>query len=234
MTTESNINKYCTVAGNQEDYLKAFLQFSASTIDKLRYKSSDFGLLVEYNGDTYMVATREDFKNNYRYYFERESYDEIYTDTPEELWQHFLSAVIDFERDELVAKILGTWELYWEHQRKIIEGGEARYETMRNESFQMLRNFCDTLVTINKADTIKKAVEINDIELIPILAITIYNQYQASEKDNFYKESIDFLISRGEDLITDGDTFACVYLDSNNKDKKQGYYVYNPVFDYDV
>lgn len=219
-------------SSSQKNYLKAFLKFSNANLDELRYKTFDGHLLVEYDGETYMVSHTNDFKNDYKHYFEKNSYMEIYTQTPEQLWNYFLNEVSDLKIDDLIIEIFRSWQTYWVAQKDEIKGGEKRYERMRNESHQGLQVFFKTL-QINKTNAIKNTTAIDDTQLIPILAIAFYNQYNDHDKDIFYEKCIRYIIKNGKEIITDGDTFQCVRLHDESSNSDESYYIYNPMYEFD-
>ncbi|OQP65549.1 hypothetical protein A3860_17960 [Niastella vici] len=68
---------------------------------------------------------------------------------------------------------------------------------MRNESHQGLQVFFKTL-QINKTNAIKNTTAIDDTELIPIIAMTFYNQYNDHDKDIFYEECVHYIIKNGK------------------------------------
>jgi hypothetical protein len=214
---------------SQKNYLQAFLKFSNANLNELRYKPFDGHLLVEYEGETFMVSHANDFKNDYKFYFEHLSYSEIYTQTPEQLWNYFLNELCDLEIEDLIVEIFRSWETYWVAQKNEIKGGKKRYELMRNESFQGLQVFFKTL-QINKTNAIKNTTAIDDTELIPIIAVTFYNQY--NDKDLFYEVCIRYIISNGKEIITDGETFQCVCIQNESSNSEECYYIYNPMFEF--
>jgi hypothetical protein len=213
-----------------ENYLKAFLKFSGAKMDEIKYKPIDSHMLILYEDMTYMISHGDDFKEDYKHYFENERYDEIYTQTPAELWGHFLTEVCPFETDELIVEVYRSWCIYWDARRDKIKGGEQRYERMRTEAFRDLQVFLQTL-QVNPANAIKNASSIDDLQLIPLIAMAIYESYE--DKDEFYDECVSFIEEYGEDYITHGDTFESIGIDEDDDDSDEWYYIYNPMFEFE-
>jgi len=213
-----------------ENYLKAFLKFSGAKMNEIKYKPIGGHMLVLYEDTTYMISHGDDFKEDYKHYFEKESYDEIYTETPAQMWDHFLSEVCPFETDELMVELYRAWHIYWDKKRDEIKGGEQRYERFRTDAFRDLQIFFQTL-QVNSAKAIENASSINDLQLIPLIAMTVYESYD--DKDEFYAECVTFIEEYGSDYITGGDTFEVIGIDEDNDHSDEWYYVYNPMFEFD-
>lgn len=212
-----------------ENYIKAFLKFSGAKRKDIQYKPLSGHMLILYEDTTYMISHSGDFKEQYKHYFESSSYDEIYTATPAQLWDFFLTEINPMEADELTTEIYGEWRVYWQEMKERIRGGEQRYERMKTESFRDLQVFFQTL-QVNPVYAVKNASAINDIELLPLIAMAVYNSYE--DKNEFYDECITFLTDYGEDYLTHGDTFETVCIDETDDDSDEWYYIYNPMFEF--
>lgn len=165
-----------------ENYLKAFLKFSGANIDEIKYKPLGGHMLVLHDDVTYIIFYGDDFKEEYKHYFEKESYSEIYTETPAELWGYFLTDICPFETHELMVEIYRAWRIYWDAQRDEIKGGEQRYERFRTEAFQDLQVLFHVL-QVNPANAVESASAIDDSQLVPIIAMMIYKSYE--DKNGF-------------------------------------------------
>jgi hypothetical protein len=210
-----------------KNYIDAFLKFSGANRKDIRHKPLDGHILIEYEDITYMISHTDDFIEEYKHYFEKESYDEIYTQTPHELWDYLLKETTSLGADELIVEVYRAWRVYWRAQRDEVVGGERRYEMMKNEAFQELQVLFQT-INIDMSNAISNANSINDIGLIPVIAMALYNQYE--NKAEFYEECVSYITEYGEDYLTHGDTFEAVCIDENDESSDEWYYIYNPMF----
>lgn len=223
----------------KDDYLKAFTQFSGCTIEDLdgNYRMSDTEPCIKYNGETYLVSTYSDLLDRYRYFIENPSYSEIYTQTPIALWQHFIDQnefLLNFTSDQIIVSLYNNWCSFWiDRFEKIEINNRPRLERSRENSYRDIQVLMQT-VAIDPENILTNASNLqDDITLVPIVVMTIYELYNndKAEGDNkeFLSECIKHLIDNGLELISDGDTFEKVT--SVTASGMVDFYIYNPIYE---
>ena len=75
---------------------------------------------------------------------------------------------------------------------------KQRYERFRTEAFQDLQVFFHVL-QVNPINAVESASGINDLQLVPLIAMMIYESYE--DKNEFYNECLSFIEEHGADII---------------------------------
>lgn len=215
-----------------ENYLIAFKKFAEVDDKDFLYKEMDGHVVVLFDGITYVVSRAEDLKADYKNFFEKRSYEEIYTQIPIELWNFYITEKTDVGTNDLILEIYKTWESYWTEERQKILGDEQRKNKMQDDSYENLKLFFRKL-QMNRDKAVQEAEAINDVELIPIIAMALYNLTKDENKESFFNECISYITKYGYDFLTDGDTFECILLADEKSYSTEGYYIYNPLFEFE-
>jgi hypothetical protein len=82
---------------------------------------------------------------------------------------------------------------------------------------------------LDSTEIVESATDINDGELIPIIAMAIKDLY--AEEDEFYDDLASHIVSRGKGLLTMGETFEVIEVVEKNGHENE-YYVYNPTLEF--
>ena len=208
-------------------HVQAFLQFSGASEKDIRYKTIDRHYLIEHKGTTYLISSPEDFKETYKSFFEEKSYDEIYTEIPEQLWHYMLNDYVEIEPHKFIVEMYRQWKIYWSETKKSDIPNENWYKELREQSWKDLLIFIEAY----KLDTnsIMDCTGINDIEFVPLVAMTIKEQFE--NVDEFLDNAVETLVENCGQYITMGDTFERSSVKVGNELTE--FYIYNPMFEFD-
>lgn len=214
------------------DYIAAFCQYAGCEENEIQIKRLDGHGVVLYNNETFMVSHYDDLVDDYRSYFERESYDEIYTQTHEGIFAQMLIDEVELTPNELITGIYRKWYVYWNKQKEKISR-EEHYQTLRRESWEQLLILIET-IKVNHLEVVKNGDAL-DLIFIPMIALVIRDQYE--DPEDFYQVAIDILVENGANWLTMGDTFEEIFLgddDDDVDDDTQGpFYIYNPTIEFE-
>lgn len=210
-----------------EQYIKAFIHYTGASKKDLEYKRLAKHVLFQHEGITYLISHFDDFKEDYRHFFEKRSYDEIYTETPQPLWNAMIQQLNIPER-EMITGIYREWVIYWDEERENgnIKRGE-HYEKLRRRSWEDLQVLFEA-IRADKDNVVESALQIEETDLIPIVALMIKRQYE--DLDSFLDDCIELLVEEFGECITMGETFDEIILESGNKEEL--FYIYNPIYEY--
>jgi hypothetical protein len=214
-----------------QEYLRAFMKYSGAKPSEIQIKKYFNHAYVLYQGETYEVSRTEDLREDYRDYFERESFDEIYTQTHEGAFQCMLEeGDIEIEAGTFITKIYKRWRSYWDDKKDEIKRPEW-YQELRRRSWEELQILLQAVSTDTK-NAIKYASELEATEFLPIVILVIRDQYE--DVDEFLDHAIEQLTAHGDAFLTMGDVFEVVYLgDEEDEDDCEEYYIYNPMIEFE-
>lgn len=210
-----------------EYYIKAFKQFSKAKDEDFKYAVREYGIYFHWEGQTFIVRHYDDFRADYRWYFEKRSYDEIYTETPWQLWHKMLTEQHVIPLNDLIIELYRQWRLFWEDERKHIPN-ENWYEVLQQRSWRNFQILIEA-VKIDQGRAVVDAGNICDIELIPILAFVIREQYKDFEE--FLEACVDNLLDEAENLLPIEGDFKIVHLKTPGRSRSE-YCIYNDGTDF--
>jgi hypothetical protein len=116
------------------------------------------------------------------------------------------------------------WRIYWDYKQENIIGGEARQGKLRQRSWADLQILFAT-IRLDNQELISSASNINDSDLVPIVALAIKDQYE--NEVEFYDDCMEFLVDNPE-LLTAVETGETVLLNVG-KQTKEPFLIYNPM-----
>ncbi|WP_142530931.1 hypothetical protein [Pedobacter westerhofensis] len=208
-----------------KDYKKAFIKFSGLEESSFQIKK-DSGALVLYEGMTYRVCHYDDLLEEFKTYFKND-YTLIYTETPFDLWAILFERHHEITDDDLIIDIFNAWSDYWKHE-KVQFVNKHTYENAKARSREEFNQLVDQLQKA-PGNFITNAIEISDITLIPVIALSLRSRFKIEE--NFYKECVDILIEEFPDLFASDGNFDLVEIETIDSDAEP-FYIYKPDYDY--
>jgi hypothetical protein len=210
-----------------EQYIKAFIQYTGASKKDFEYKRLANHVLFQHEGITCLISHFDDVKEDYRHYFEKRSYDEIYTETPQPLW-HAMIQHLNIPAREMILGIYKEWVIYWSEERnKETPPVGERYERLRSRSWEDLQVLFET-IKVDKDNVVESALKIEEVDLVPIIALMIKRQYDDFEI--FLDECVELLVEEFGECVTMGETFDEIILESGKKDEL--FYIYNPIYEF--
>jgi len=183
------------------EFIQAFEQHSK--LNKTHYEACafDFSIHFKTSKGTYEVSTYESLSECLNYYFQNGSYDEIYTETNENIWKEIY---IDqgIEKSKFIPVMQNEWEHYWTRLYDKIRKEIGRTEHLNDKKEESWKRFILFVNLFNDADNaIELAFDFDDMVLYPMAVITMlrifdletcfdeYCEYEFYEINNW--ESID-------------------------------------------
>jgi hypothetical protein len=182
------------------DFIRAFEQHSK--LNKNHYEAQALDHIIHFkttNG-AYEVSTYESLSEYLNYYFQNDSYDEIYTETNENIWEEIY---IDpgIEKSKFIPVMQNEWEHYWTRLYDKIgkEIGSTEHLSVRKEeSWKRFKSFVDLF---NDADNaIELAYDFDDMVLYPMAVITMLKIFDLETCFDEYCEYEFFGISDWESI----------------------------------
>lgn len=211
-----------------EQYVEAYMRYSGALEIDLKYKRLDTHVLLLHKGVTYQISHRDDFKDNYRHYFSG-SYDEIYTETPEPLWEAMINHEIAMSEKDMIIEIHRQWYIFWEKQRDEIKGGKERYEEFRRRSWEDLQILIEA-IKLDRNDIVRSAERIEGLIFIPLVAMMIMDQFD--DYEDFLDTSIELLLTEFSEFVTYGETFKEITIKTKEGGTEE-FFIYNPQFEFE-
>nr|WP_199077407.1 hypothetical protein [Pedobacter sp. ASV19] len=202
-------------------YIEAFKFFTQATDNDftLEKKGKD-GAFVQFEEREFRVCRYEDLLWEFKTYFDND-FDLIYTETPFDLWGILLKEHEEMTTENLVIDIYKAWKLYWDSNRNQYTN-ETHYLKLRNLSWTKFEELI-AKVTSNPEETLQAAIEISDMDFVPILALTIRSQFKDEEK--FYMECLDILIEGFPYHFADDGNFDVIEVDTPSGNNTK-YYIF--------
>jgi hypothetical protein len=160
-------------------FTKAF-EFHFNLKEKLySVMTLDESMIFQYEGRAYRIQTYEGLQNRLREFINRKSYEEIYTETNENIWSEiYLDAGI--EKDKFIPLLKKEWELYWKtkYEQLVYDNSNTTYlDEQKRQSKNLLITFSN--LYDNSIDIIRLAYEIDEFDLYPMVVITMLNIFNA-------------------------------------------------------
>ncbi|PSK90771.1 hypothetical protein [Taibaiella chishuiensis] len=205
------------------NYIEAFKRFAGVKEGEFSIElTGKEGAYVHYDDKEFRVCRYTDLLWEFKTYF-NDDYDLIYTETPFELWGALLEDHNEITQEDLIIDIYKAWKLYWDSKRKDFLN-ESHYTKVRNLSWGNFQELIEK-VKSNQDNTLQDAIEISDMDFVPILALAI--RYQFKNEDDFYAECVRILIEEYPDLFSDDGNFDKVVLTESAETKDNSYYIFS-------
>lgn len=156
-------------------FVQAFEQFKG--LKKGEYKTETIDSLIHFHvgKKVYEMDTYEGKTSRLKFFIKNKSYDEIYTETSEMIWNEmFLNAGIS--KNVFFPKLLSEWESYWDEKYKKVKekiGRTDHLDSGKDASWRGFQVFMECYD--HKPDTIELACEINDSVFFPLSVIVLLN-----------------------------------------------------------
>jgi hypothetical protein len=204
-------------------YVEAFCLSKDTEQAEVKWEVIDHHVLIGWQGEKYLVSTFDDFVNEYKTFFAAESFEEIYTQIPCDLWGRAYE-ISDLERSagEIIAAVYGYWRMYWAKQKEKSRKME-RVDQMMAESFQALSVF-NQAVLGDASDFVGHAIRIEEDVLVPACAFALKSFY--SDPESFYTDVVTELVGSGEQYLPvneDGFHYQIVRVGDLN----EAFYIYS-------
>lgn len=189
-----------------DTFIKAFEQHTG--LSKSDYRAQAVGNVVYFYKDenTYEINTYEGLKASLKDYFDRRSYDEIFTMTDEGIWsQIYLDAGI--QKHKFMPVMLKEWELYWNDKSEARKGNPENVLNIADHKLESWRKLQVFMECYNEAsDIIELASDIDDFIIYPLSIVTMLKIF---DPDVCYSEYCEFEFDSGrnewESISINGD-----------------------------
>lgn len=160
-------------------FVKAFEKFSG--LKKGEYKIETVGTIIHFHTkeDIYELDTYEGLTCRLKSFIENKSYDEIYTETNENIWSDIYTDA-GIEKHVFLPKLLSQWEEYWNNEYRDIRektGKTSHLDELKRQSWRQFQVYMTCYD--NGEDAIKLAYKIDEMGLYPISVITMMNIFDA-------------------------------------------------------
>ena len=187
--------------GNERDgickydvFIKAFEQHTG--LSKEHYKATTVGNEIYFYTDDnkFVIDTYEGLTARLHDYFDRKSYDEIYTMTEHGIWSKIYKDP-GILKHEFVPKMLDEWERYWSKSysnTKARVGNTDHLDDRKNHSWRQFQVFMECYN--DSTDVIKLASDIDDMTLYSLTVITMLELYSVEQ---CYSEYCEFEFDSG-------------------------------------
>lgn len=169
---ESSLPKY-------EEFVQAFEKFSK--LKKGNYKTKTIDNIIHFHtkDGVYEMDTYEGLTARLKDFIEKRSYDEIYTETNENIWgEIYIDAGI--EKIVFIPDLLKEWEMYWYEKYQDIReriGKTDHLDAQKQESWRHFQVFMECYN--DSPDIVKLAYSIDDMKLYPLVVITMLQIFNA-------------------------------------------------------
>lgn len=211
------------------DYKLAFEKFSSANEKDFKYEWAGDSLAVLWNDTTYLVSHINDIKAQYRRYFERKSYHEIYDKTCAFLWQEIINKELNWQPEDIIIDLYKEWRKFLDQQKNELKAGD-QYEKIRRRSWEDLQVLFE-LVKLNPTKLVLSAERINEYELIPLIAMAMIKQF--ASLDEFIDVTVKYITEVYYNVLTPGRNFEKYNLrNSDETDRAEIFYVYEAEFDF--
>jgi hypothetical protein len=192
-----------------KDFIQAFEKFSK--LKENDYKVKMIGNIIHFHTEDniYEMDTDEGLIARLKKIIEKRSYDEICTETDENIWSEiYIDAGI--EKHIFLPKMLNEWEIYWNTLYENIQksvGKTDHLDKMKQTSWREFQVFMECYD--GHGDTIELAFEIDENGLYPISVITMMNIFDADICYNEYCEHEFYGNGEWESVSLDDDKDDC-------------------------
>lgn len=214
-----------------KNYKIAFEKFSGASERDYKYDWAGDSLAVLWNETTYLVSHLNDLKAQYKRYFEKKSYDDIYHKSSSFLWQEIINKELDWHIEDIIIDLYKEWRRFWEIQKTEAKGGLDRYEHHKRKSWEDLLILFE-LVKLNPSRLVNNAEQINERGLIPIIAMSLVKQF--GSLDEFIDVMIKYITEVYYNALTPGHSFEAYNItESDENPKVNTFFVYEAGFEFD-
>lgn len=185
-----------------DEFVLAFEKYS--NLKKRSYKIETVGSVIHFhtNDNIFEVDSYEGKTAFLKSIIDGKSYDEIFTETNENIWSEiYIDAGI--EKHIFLPKMLWEWESYWDKVYKDVKesvGKTDHLDEMKQSSWRQFQVFMECYDDCG--DIIKLAYDIDDEGLYPISVITMLNIFDAESCYTEYCE-YEFDMSEWEAISLD-------------------------------
>ena len=169
---ENNLPKY-------DEFVLAFEK--SSNLKKGDYKTETAGELIYFHTEekSYEMDTYAGLTARLKSIIEERSYDEIYTETNENIWgEIYIDAGI--EKSVFIPDMLKEWEMYWGKKYQDVYksvGKNSHLGYLKEKSWRNFQVFIECYDSCG--DIIKLAYDIDDMELYPMVVVTMMHIFDA-------------------------------------------------------
>jgi hypothetical protein len=221
------VEKYST-----KDYVTAFCEaLNVSPEEILIERSEDSHAYVKHQDQNYMVSSFDDFVNNFRDYFEKDSYDEIYTMIHCYLWQDVINDYgLKITVREWTTGIYLEWRRYWSNKREQKGLKPEHIEKVQNSSLLDLQMFISA-IQADPASVVQSAIEIDELHFVPLIAYVLKSKY-GEDSDEFYHDCVLAMVERGLDRL--GDKYFESVVLNQESEEDLSFYVYDTEVELDI
>ncbi len=168
---------------NYELFIKAIEKASGHKRDQLKILALDH--CMQYStpeGSTFEIVTNNSHSSFLNHMLKEYSYDEIYTETWEQIWEVVLDD--EYDKDKFVAEFYRQWTKFWEYKQDRY-GYTSTTERHRLDSMTQLNLIINLCSSENLFDLIVKQ---NDIDLYSVYIVTMLHIYNPEECFNEYND----------------------------------------------
>ncbi len=213
-----------------KNYKLAFEKFSSATDNEFKYEWAGDSLSVLWNDTTYLVSHVNDLKAQYRRYFERKQYNEIFERSCALLWQEIITKELDWQTEDIIIDLYNEWRKFLDYQKAELKGGQDQYEKIRRRSWEDLQVLFE-LAKLDPGKLVRSAERINEYELVPLIAMAMVKQFGGL--DEFIDVVVKYVTEVYYNVLTPGHVFEKFNLSENEENgRAEIFYVYEADFEF--
>ena len=185
-----------------DEFVLAFEKYS--NLKKGSYKIETVGTVIHFhtNDNIFEVDSYEGKTAFLKSIIDEKSYDEIFTETNENIWSEIYIAD-GIEKHIFLPKMLSEWDSYWNkvyQDVKVTVGKTDHLDEIKQRSWREFQIFMECYNDCG--DIIKLAYDIDDLHLYPFSVITMLNIFNAESCYSEYCE-YEFEMSEWESISLD-------------------------------
>lgn len=162
-------------------FIAAFEKFSG--LEPVDYEVLVIDNTLEFgtaDGDDFQMDTVAGLKARLRSFIAKRSYVELGTMTSKFIWSKIYNEAGGIEKHILLPEMLQEWELFWDNEYEELKSagsGTINFEKTKAKSWRQFQVFMSCYD--GQVDIIQLAFEIDDMELYPMVVITMLRTFDA-------------------------------------------------------
>ncbi|MDB5158782.1 MAG: hypothetical protein JWR50_3489 [Mucilaginibacter sp.] len=207
-------------------YAAAFREYADIDHDEFEIRSYGEHALVHYQDEVYQVSHFHDIAKTCQSYFRHNDYGAvIYTAFPTELWTYFLKNKVNLHADDLIIELYQSCKHSW-------EGPVCQRDypnDFREQYFEEFKQLAGELLNLS-GPIVRKAIDLDDHELLPLVARAIKSLYK--NEDDFFTDCASIMTHNFQECFGNGDVFEMINLNPYQYPPEDTYYIYSTSEDF--
>lgn len=186
-----------------KDFIKAFEKYSNLKRGQFEVQHFEHTILFKTKEETFEISTSASLTCCLRNYIETESYEEIYTQTDENIWGDiYVDAGIP--KSKFIPQMQKLWEDYWDKLYKEVKEKVGRTEHLDEGKEKSWRTIISFIALYEEdGDIIQLAYDFDEMILYPIAVITMMRFFSPEACYDEYCEEEFCMSNEWESIVLD-------------------------------